>query len=152
MNVHRVSRKKLLSGLCLAFVLALSFANLQAGGNETIEPAAEMSRLPPPSSKRGVSFAGDIKPIFDHSCVRCHGRLRPKAHLRLDNLWCVLKGGEDGKVVKPGHSTRSLLVRSVGHVGDPDLYMPPPKNHLGIKPLSRAQVALIRAWIDQGAK
>lgn len=151
-SLHRVRAKNLLSVLCLGAVLAFSFADVEAGGKEALKSAAAISQLPPPSPKKGVTFAADIKPIFEHSCVRCHGRLKPRAHLRLDKLWGVLNGGEDGKVVKPGNSAQSLLVRNVAHMGDPDDYMPPPKNHLGIEPLSRTQVGLIRAWIDQGAK
>jgi hypothetical protein len=40
----------------------------------------------------------------------------------------------------------------VAHAGHPDDFMPPPKNRANIGPLTKEQVALIRAWIDQGAK
>jgi hypothetical protein len=70
----------------------------------------------------------------------------------MDSLESVLKGGEDGKVVVPGKSEESMLVHNIAHVGDPDQYMPPPKNKAGIGPLTKDQIGLIRAWIDQGAK
>jgi len=84
--------------------------------------------------------------------VKCHGAEKPKGKLRLDSLEGILKGGEDGKVVSPGKSTESLLVQNIAHLGDPDDYMPPPKNKAGIQPLTKEEIGLIRAWIDQGAK
>ena len=112
----------------------------------------DVSKLPPPSTKTGVTYDTDIKPIFEKSCVRCHGEQKPKGHLRLDSLAGIMKGGEDGKVVVPGESAKSMLVRNIAHLGDPDDYMPPPRNKAGIKPLTNDQIGLIRAWIDQGAK
>lgn len=108
--------------------------------------------LPPPSSRKDVTYEKDIKPIFDNSCIKCHSGKKPKGKLYLDSLAGVLKGGHDGKVIKPGKSAESMLVKNAAHVGDPDDYMPPPKNKAGIGPLTPAQIGLIRAWIDQGAK
>jgi hypothetical protein len=64
----------------------------------------------------------------------------------------VLKGGGGGKSVLPGDSAGSVLVHNIAHAGDPDGYMPPPKNKANIAPLTKEQIGLIRAWIDQGAK
>ena len=120
-------------------------------GTATVALAADTAgKLPPPSTKTGVTYATDIKPIFEASCVKCHtAGKKPKAHLALDTLEGVLKGSHDGKVVKPGNSARSDLVLSIAHVGDPDGFMPKGK---GAKKLSDEQIGLIRAWIDQGAK
>jgi hypothetical protein len=107
--------------------------------------------LPAASTKTGVTFATDIKPIFDAACVKCHDSTKPKqaAKLSLDTLEGVLKGDRDGAVVTPGDSAKSDLVLSVAHVGDPDTFMPKGK---GAKKLTDDQIGLIRAWIDQGAK
>jgi len=112
----------------------------------------DISKLPPPASQKGVTYEKDIKPIFDNSCIRCHGPEKPKARLRLDSLEAVLKGGEDGKVVLPGNSAKSPLVINVAHLGEEDNWMPPPKNKFKFLPLTKDQISLIRAWIDQGAK
>jgi mono/diheme cytochrome c family protein len=114
--------------------------------------ADEASKLPPPAEQKDVTYAKDIKPIFDKSCIKCHGEQKPKARLRLDSLAGALKGGEDGKVIAPGNSAKSMLVHCVGQIGDKDYWMPPPKNKANIAPLTKDEVALIRAWIDQGAK
>jgi mono/diheme cytochrome c family protein len=112
----------------------------------------DTSKLPPASTKTGVTYATDIKPILDASCIKCHGAQKPKAKLRLDSLEGVLKGSENGKVVEPGNSAKSVVVLNVAHLGDEDDFMPPPKNKMGLKQLTPEQVGLIRAWIDQGAK
>jgi hypothetical protein len=111
---------------------------------------ADDAKLPPASTKTGLTFATDIKPIFDASCVKCHdGTKKPRAGLALDTLAGTLKGSHDGKVVTVGDSAHSDLVSSVAHIGDPDSFMPKGK---GAQPLTADQIGLIRAWIDQGAK
>lgn len=126
---------------------ALGMSALADGSYDT-------SKLPPASSKTGVTYASDIQPIFAKTCLGCHGPKtpKPKGKLRLDTLDLVMKGGEDGAVVVPGDIAKSPLLASVAHLGDPDDYMPPPKNKGHIPPLTSAQVGLIRAWIEQGAK
>lgn len=122
------------------------------GAEKGKKAKVDLSKIPPASSRTGITYAQDIKPIFDKSCVRCHGEHKPKGHLRLDSLQGVLKGSEDGKVIVPGDGAGSVIVQNIAHVGDPDDYMPPPKNKAGIRPLTTEQIGLVRAWIDQGAK
>lgn len=116
------------------------------------EHAIDASKLPPASSKQGVTYASDIKAIFEKSCVKCHGEEKPKAKLRLNSLEGALKGGGEGKVIEPGQSAKSTLVASVARIGEEDHWMPPKDNKAKIAPLTAEQVGLIRAWIDQGAK
>ena len=114
---------------------------------------AQTAVLPPASTKTGVTYATDIKPIFDISCVMCHTGDKPKAHLHMDTLDGVLKGTKQGKIVTPGDSANSFLIKAVAHLTkDSDAWMPPLKNKAGIKALTLEQIGLIRAWIDQGAK
>jgi hypothetical protein len=70
----------------------------------------DLSKLPPPSDKKNLTYAKDIKPIFEGTCFRCHGEEKQKGELRLDSLAAALKGGEDGKVIIPGQSAKSALV------------------------------------------
>lgn len=133
---------------CIGTTLALSLFIAQGADKKAID----LSKIPAASSKAGVTYATDIKPIFDKSCIRCHGAEKPKARLRLDGLEAVLKGGEDGKVILSGNSADSVLVHCVAHAGKPDTFMPPPKNKANLPPLTSDQIGLIRAWIDQGAK
>src|SRR5262245_59617376 len=115
-----------------------------------LAPAAEVdiSKLPPAADKKGVTYDKDIKPIFEKSCFKCHGPEKQKAKLRLDSLAGALKGGEDGKILEPGNSAKSTIVHAVARLV-PDDAMPPEDKG---DPLTKEQVGLIRAWIDQGAK
>jgi hypothetical protein len=125
-------------------------ATLAATFSFAVAASAEDAKLPAPSTKADVTYATDIKPIFDAACVKCHDSAkRPKAGLALDTLEGVLKGSRHDKVVKPKDSAHSDLVLSVAHVGDPDTFMPKGKE---AKKLTDEQIGLIRAWIDQGAK
>src|SRR4051812_1809002 len=69
-----------------------------------------LSKLPPPSDKKNVTDAKDIKPIFEGTCFLFHAEEKQKGKLRLDSLAAALKGGEDGKVIIPGQSAKSALV------------------------------------------
>ena len=105
------------------------------------------AKLPPPA-ERPVAFATDIQPLFERSCLRCHGAERPKGRYRLDNRASALQGGSHGPAISPGDSARSALIVYVARL-DPEMAMPPEGKGT---PLTREDVALLRAWIDQGAK
>ena len=109
----------------------------------------DIKKLPAPAAKTGLTYDADIKPIFQKSCFKCHGPDKQKAKLRVDSLAALKKGGEDGDVLSVGKSEKSRLVHSVARILDEDENMPPEDKG---DPLTKDQVALIRAWIDQGAK
>jgi mono/diheme cytochrome c family protein len=100
----------------------------------------------PPAATHPVDFGREIKPILEASCVKCHGRGRDKGDFNLDSLQNLLTGGESGPAIVPGASTESILIELVAGV-DPE-YVMPQKG----KRLTPAEVGLLRAWIDQGAK
>jgi hypothetical protein len=136
--------------LAIALTATLGFAVVRADDDDA---PAKPATLPPASTKTGVTFDTDIKPIFQASCVKCHdsqGPKKPKAGLALDTREGVMKGGKDGAVVTAGDSAHSDLVLAVAHIGDDDdTFMPKGRN---AKMLTPDQIGLIRAWIDQGAK
>ncbi|MBM3830022.1 MAG: hypothetical protein FJ406_05735 [Verrucomicrobia bacterium] len=122
--------------------------SLCAGLAITFTAAAADKKLPPPSTQKDVTFAKDIKPIFDKACADCHGDKKQKGKLRLDTLANALKESENGKSIIPGKSAESALVKAVARLNEDDAMPPEGKS----KPLTAAEVGLIRAWIDQGAK
>ena len=107
------------SSTLLVLGLALAGSSLLA--------APDLSKLPPAADKKDVTYAKDIRPLFEASCFRCHGEQRPRHNLRLDSLEAVLKGSKDGKVVLPGKSTESPLLLAVARL-DEKTAMPPTKN------------------------
>ena len=105
----------------------------------------QLQQLPPPAS-HPINFSQEIKPIFEASCIKCHGKGRAKGDFQIDSRETLFKGGESGPALVVGQSAKSLLVELVMGF-DPDTVMP----RKGTK-LTREQVAVLRAWIDQGAK
>jgi hypothetical protein len=84
----------------------------------------DLSKLPAATDKLGVTYAKDIRPLFEASFFRCHGEQQQKGKLRLDSLASTLKGGQDGKVVVSGDSRQSLLVAAVAQIEN-EIAMPP---------------------------
>jgi len=147
--------KMIVSRELMGLTVAASLVAVSATGRaeDHKQPHIDASKLPPAATKQGVTYAGDIKAIFEKSCVKCHGQEKPKAKLRLNSLEGALKGSADGKVIEPGNSVKSALFLNVTRLGDDeDLWMPPKDNKAKIPPLTAAEMGLIRAWIDQGAK
>src|ERR1700730_1430578 len=68
--------------------------------------------LPAPASHT-VNFTKEIKPIFEASCIKCHGRGKDKGGFRLDSRETFLKGGDSGPVALPGKSAESHLIELV---------------------------------------
>lgn len=96
------------------------------------------------------TYQTDIKPLLEAKCVSCHvpgGEGYEKTGLRLDSHEAIMKGTKFGAVVVPGSSVSSTLYRLVSGQADPSIRMP----H-GQAALPDADVAMIAAWIDQGAK
>ena len=102
----------------------------------------------PPAATRPVDFQADIRPIFARSCLGCHGAKKQKGGLAMHRKSLALAGGDEGAEFFAGRSAESRLVRYVARLDD-DHAMPP--EDAG-DPLTPAEVGLIRAWIDQGAK
>jgi hypothetical protein len=82
--------------------------------------------------------------IFQSKCVACHGQVR-MSDLDLREHAAVLKGGKRGPAVVPGNAEGSLLYKAIRREGE--LQMPP-----GKAALSAAEVAIIRDWINGGAR
>jgi mono/diheme cytochrome c family protein len=92
------------------------------------------------ASPGAVDFRKDVQPILAQNCTVCHSGDSAVAGLHLDSAQGVLQGSASGKVIEPGSSAKSLLVRRIT-----EKTMPPGG------PLSDKEIAAITAWVDQGA-
>ncbi len=101
-----------------------------------------------PVAAEPVDYLRDIKPLLRARCYSCHGALWQKSGLRLDTATLIRQGGNKGPALTPGNSADSLLLDAVA--GSNGLRRMPPKGEG--EPLSEKQIALLRVWIDQGAK
>ena len=112
----------------------------------------DASKLPPASDKKGLTYEKDIKPLLEKSCVKCHSGEKPKSKYRMDGLASVIKGGESGDAaIIPGNSAKSPMVAYVSELVE-DMEMPPTDKREKYPALTKEQIGLLRAWIDQGAK
>ena len=90
----------------------------------------DVSKLPPASDKKGLTYAKDIRPIFESSCLRCHGEEQQKGGLRLDSLEALQQGGKHGKIIDAGKSKESHLVIAAAQIDD-ETAMPPKRRPSG---------------------
>jgi hypothetical protein len=102
--------------------------------------------LPHFAASAGVDYLTQIKPILSARCYSCHSALRQQSGLRVDTAAMLLQGGDSGAAAEPGNSGHSLLIQRV--TDEPDNRMPPEGEG---EALDRAQIVLIKQWIDQGA-
>lgn len=98
-----------------------------------------------------ISYEKQIYPLLESYCLDCHGADDADGGFALDTFAALMKGGEEGVALVPGKSAESLLVKFLegksGREGK-NQFMPPGKRDK-MKP---EEIALIKAWIDAGAK
>lgn len=101
-----------------------------------------------------VSFEKDILPVLNKKCVDCHKapfeengkKKEPKAGLRLDASWAILKGSENGPVLTPGAPDKSSIYEAVMLPKDDDGHMPPKGDDL-----TPEEIKALKTWIEEGA-
>src|SRR5262249_51827670 len=121
-------------------------------GTTTEKPAvAKQPKDAPPVAAEKVDFAKQIKPLLERSCVACHGPDKQRSAFRLDSREALLKGGNTGSaVVVPGKSATSTLLDYVSGRAE-GMEMPPMPKREKFAALTKEEVELLRAWIEQGA-
>ena len=92
-----------------------------------------------------VDFAHEVVPILRKHCSECHTGDKKKGGFSMNTRASLLEGGENGAVVSLVQAQQSKLLEAVASA-DPDIRMPPKGDRL-----SPAEVATLRAWIEQGA-
>lgn len=94
-----------------------------------------------------VSYNEHIRPIINNRCISCHGGVRKKAGLSFlfpEDPFVAL---EDGKpaIIRGLADSSKIMQRLLHH--DPEERMPQKSDAL-----TGYEIALIKKWIDQGAK
>ncbi len=91
-----------------------------------------------------VDYRDQVHPILATHCLACHDQEKRSGGLALATYDDVLAGGRSGPAVRPGQSADSLIIaRLLGKIE--------PQMPLG-GVLGDAQVDILRAWIDEGAR
>jgi WD40 repeat protein len=96
--------------------------------------------------KEPVSYEKDVEPILLNKCSFCHSGNLKEGKLDLGSYEALMKGGKRGNPIVAGRSAESLLYKSSGKTQKP---LMPPKSE---EPLTPEELAIIKLWIDQGAK
>ncbi|PAW65109.1 MAG: hypothetical protein B9S36_01005 [Verrucomicrobiia bacterium Tous-C2TDCM] len=107
-------------------------------------PVAELKR------DAEVNFATEVYPFLKANCLACHNESKPKAGLSLESPQDMLQGGDSGPAIVAGRGGESLLFTTSAHLEDPT--MPPSNNKSKAQNLKPDQLALLKLWIDQGAR
>lgn len=96
-----------------------------------------------------VDFDREVRPILVANCYKCHGPHDEarKAGLRFDShQGATATLGKGHRAIVPFSADESLILQRIAQT-DIDQRMPPEGND----PLSLAQIAILRKWIQEGA-
>jgi len=104
---------------------------------------ALFSGMVPAQTPAKVDYAKDVAPLLRQNCIGCHGPAAQQGGLRLDRKSSVMKSFT--RRVVPGSSANSFVYHRIAGT-DYGPQMPP------TGALRPEQIALIKAWIDQGAE
>src|SRR5262249_43564884 len=96
--------------------------------------------------KEPVQYEKDIEPFLSTKCAFCHSGNVKEGKLDMGSYDSLMKGGKRGADVVPGKSAESRIVQLAGKTDRPSM---PPKSE---EPLTPEELALLKLWIDQGAK
>ncbi len=128
------TRLWLASALCGLLALGVVGIFVCMGGASTAASAQEITK---------VDFRRDIQPLLQEHCVECHGPDEQAGGFRFDKRRSVRKAA--GRLQPGSSATSRVYLRLVN--SDFGVQMPRDSD-----PLSPEQIALIKAWIDQGAE
>jgi uncharacterized membrane protein/mono/diheme cytochrome c family protein len=104
-------------------------------------------RIPPASLADALAFEDLVQPVFEARCISCHNAQKSKGGLRLDTEAHIVKGGHYGPLFNPETPHESLLADVLELPLDNEYHMPPK----GKTQLTKAQIALVKWWVAQGA-
>ena len=98
------------------------------------------------AADKPVDYLSQIKPIFNKHCASCHNAKKQESGFRVDAAKLAIQGGDRGASIIPGNAAKSPLYLAL--LGKGDISQMPEEK----PPLSKSQTALIKRWIDEGAK
>src|SRR5262245_56831604 len=113
----------------------LAFSHVVLGLMASVSPTLACS----------ADFGRDVQPLLAERCLRCHGPRTAEGGLRLGVRRQAMLGGDFGPAIVARMSERGALPARIT-AKDVAKRMPPSG-----KPLTDAQITLIKSWIDAGA-
>lgn len=126
---------------CLSFASTSVWGSSQADGEDPTEEVTESSDG---ETIHGlIDFARDVRPILTDKCLECHGPEEAKNDFRVDEAATLLS------YIEPGNVADSSLWTDYLITDDEDMRMPPTTDDHD-RPLTAAELATIKLWIEEG--
>ncbi|MGC4054619.1 MAG: PSD1 and planctomycete cytochrome C domain-containing protein [Paludibaculum sp.] len=97
------------------------------------------------SAQTKPDFSADVQPVFARKCLMCHNGKTAQNGVRLDDGDAAMAGGYSGPIIVAGKSSESKLFQRI--TSTKKGFMMPPVG----APLTEAEIASVKAWIDAGA-
>jgi len=114
---------------------------------ESLTAAGARASMPasPPEQHAMTLFSGQVRPVLEKQCVKCHGGGAVKrSGFDLSTRESLLRGGENGPAVIPGNAQASSLYKRIKYLVEPGMPFQGDK-------LSDDVIAQIAEWINAGA-
>jgi hypothetical protein len=147
------TRLRCAPGAAIAIATTLSVAAVAAIGRADDPAPGDGGGPAAPSGPdaAAVRYDRDVRPLLSDRCFKCHGRDESKrrAKLRLDDAANAVESHARGTPIVAGDPDASEVLDRIGS-DDPKRLMPPPGSNK--RPFAADEQALIRRWIEQGAK
>jgi WD40 repeat protein len=115
-------------------------------GERALANVAGRSAKPAKDAAAAPDYARDVAPLFRKYCLGCHNAQEAQGGLVLESHLQALHGGEHGAIVVAGNPDKSRLILVLEKRIEPA--MPPEGN----KGPSTAELAVLKAWIQAGAR
>src|SRR5829696_8812777 len=93
-----------------------------------------------------VAYEKDVEPILANKCFVCHSAKELNGKLDMSTYEKLVKGGKHGPPIAAGKAGESYLYKLASRQMKPVM---PPKDEV---PLTPNELAVVKLWIDQGAK
>ncbi|OEK02307.1 hypothetical protein BFP97_12610 [Roseivirga sp. 4D4] len=91
-------------------------------------------------------FTQVVKPILESKCTSCHNPNKIKGGLSLASEEEILKGGENGAIIKPGDALNSTFISHLLLPTEEKLHMPPK----GKAQLTNEEIKMLEYWVASG--
>ena len=142
--VDRVAGGRRFPGWKVALLVGFVWTTADSVGRAAEEPAAGTDATAKPAP---ASYVRDVLPILQANCHGCHQPAKAGGKLEMTAFKSLVAGGESGTpAIVPGKPDESYLIAQITPEGG-EAAMPQ-----GKKPLADVEIALIRQWIEEGAR
>jgi uncharacterized membrane protein len=144
--------KKIESSISILLLIVVTYTGHQ-GGNLThgsdylsLEILVNEKLKKPTSVDEALLYEQVIQPILLNRCSQCHRQDKRKGKLSMQSIAELMKGGKTGPAVVAGKLNESELYKRITLDPSDEKFMPTD----GKPPLTKAETAIIKWWIEKG--